>query len=136
MLQVGSGFLSQHSKEVFFGLGDAKRPGAGVDPLAKRTGAGASRSSFEPQDLGRRRICEPSNRTIQGSQRLLKKRISIVEPDKIEPLPTAVATWLLVPVAAPDFSLPDLAGGAPDTLSIRGKPVLLNFWTSTVIRLP
>ena len=26
MLQAGSGFLSQHSKEVFFGLGDAKGP--------------------------------------------------------------------------------------------------------------
>ena len=26
MLQAGSGFLSQHSKDVFFGLGDAKGP--------------------------------------------------------------------------------------------------------------
>ena len=26
MLQAGSGFLSQHSKEVFFGLGDAQGP--------------------------------------------------------------------------------------------------------------
>ena len=26
MLQAGSGFLSQHSKEVFFGLGEAKGP--------------------------------------------------------------------------------------------------------------
>src|SRR5260370_12954730 len=26
MLQAGSGFLSQHSKEMFFGLGDAKGP--------------------------------------------------------------------------------------------------------------
>ena len=37
-LQAGSGFLSQHSKEVFFGLGDSKGSGAGVHPMAEWTG--------------------------------------------------------------------------------------------------
>ena len=39
MLQAGSGFLSQHSKDVFFGLGDAKGPSERFHPLAERIGA-------------------------------------------------------------------------------------------------
>ena len=51
-------------------------------------------------------------------------------PSKIEPLPTSVETWLLVPISAPDFSLPDLSGQTRTLTALRGKPVLLNFWTN------
>ena len=37
-------------------------------------------------------------------------------------------TWLLAPVAAPDFTLPDLNGKTRTLAAFRGKPVLLNFW--------
>jgi tetratricopeptide (TPR) repeat protein/peroxiredoxin len=56
--------------------------------------------------------------------------VSISEPQEIEVLPRAVETWLLVPVAAPDISLPDLAGQVQTLSAFRGKPVLLNFWTA------
>jgi tetratricopeptide (TPR) repeat protein/peroxiredoxin len=42
----------------------------------------------------------------------------------------AVETWLLAPIAAPDFSLPDLSGQPRSLIALRGKPVLLNFWTT------
>ncbi len=128
-LQVGSGFLSQHSKEVFFGLGDAKGP---------------ARASIRwPSGLVQELHNLPLNQRIwveEGSDTLrtepfkvaapFAKTDSIVEPDKVEPLPSAIATWLLVPVAAPDFSLPDLAGGLRTLSAFRGKRVLLNFWTA------
>jgi tetratricopeptide (TPR) repeat protein len=41
-----------------------------------------------------------------------------------------VETWLLAPVAAPDFSLPDLSGQTRTLSAFRGRPVLLNFWTA------
>jgi tetratricopeptide (TPR) repeat protein/thiol-disulfide isomerase/thioredoxin len=41
-----------------------------------------------------------------------------------------VETWLLAPVAAPDFSLSDLAGQMRTLAALRGKPVLLNFWVT------
>jgi peroxiredoxin len=47
-----------------------------------------------------------------------------------EPLPTEVETWLLSPVAAPEFSLADLSGQLRTLSTTRGKPVLLNFWTT------
>ena len=49
---------------------------------------------------------------------------------KPEILPREAETWLLVPVSAPDFSLPDLAGHAHTLASFRGRPLLLNFSTT------
>ncbi|MGA9507812.1 MAG: FG-GAP-like repeat-containing protein [Candidatus Sulfotelmatobacter sp.] len=129
MLQVGSGFLSQHSKEVFFGLGEAK---------------GAVQASIRwPSGLVQEIHDLPLNHRIwveEGSENFrtepfkapnpFPNSLSSVETDKVEPLPTAFATWLLVPVAAPDFSLPDVAGGARTLSAFRGKPLLLNFWTA------
>jgi Tfp pilus assembly protein PilF/peroxiredoxin len=44
--------------------------------------------------------------------------------------PDSVESWLLVPVAAPDFSLSDLAGHAQKLSSGNGKSQLLYFWSS------
>jgi len=33
--------------------------------------------------------------------------------------------------AAPDFTLPDLAGNQVSLASLRGKPIVLNFWGTT-----
>jgi len=46
------------------------------------------------------------------------------------PFPDEVETWLLAPLAAPNFSLPDMAGQARALTAFRGRPVLLNFWTT------
>ena len=48
-----------------------------------------------------------------------------------EPLPGKVETWLLAPVSAPDFSLPDLTGRPYTLAEFRGKSLLLHFSTST-----
>ncbi len=47
-----------------------------------------------------------------------------------EILPGSVETWLLLPVAAPDFSLPDMSGKVWNLSAVRGKLVLLNFWSA------
>lgn len=51
-----------------------------------------------------------------------------VTPREVEILPTTAETWFLAPIEAPDFSLPDFAGRIQTLSSLRGKPVLLNFW--------
>ena len=48
-----------------------------------------------------------------------------------EPLPSLVEAWLIDPLNAPDFSLPDLAGKTWRLGSFRGSFLLLNFWTTT-----
>jgi len=60
----------------------------------------------------------------------LRGQPGVTGPEEIEPLPTTVETWLLAPVAAPDFSLPNLSGQVRTLAAFRGKPVLLNFWVT------
>ncbi len=129
-LQAGSGFLSQHSKELFFGLGGAKGPiRASVRwpsglvqeiqdlPLNHRVwiDEGSKPSRFEP---------------FQSVRESYHAGASAARSMKPEPLPRKVETWLLVPVSAPDFSLPDLAGHSHALASFRGHPLLLNFSTT------
>jgi tetratricopeptide (TPR) repeat protein len=124
-LQSGSGFLSQHTKEVVFGLGSAE----GDVQVTIRWPSGASQT-FE-------RV--PANHRVEfleGSPSFKSQPFPTPpelyshagEAPRVEPLPTSVETWLIEPLSAPDFSLPDLAGKTWGLLSMRGRTVLLNFW--------
>jgi len=53
-----------------------------------------------------------------------------VKPQAYEVLPTNIETWLLAPIAAPDFSLPDETGQIRTLGALRGKPLLLNLWVT------
>jgi tetratricopeptide (TPR) repeat protein len=131
-LQAGSGFLSQHSKDVFFGLGTAKGP---------------VRASIRwPSGLVQELHNLPINHRVwieEGSEASRMEPLKTLpvrgqpadinpadsKPQEIEALPTTAETWLLAPVEAPDFSLPDFdfVDQRHALSSLRGKPVLLNF---------
>ncbi len=49
-VQAGSGFLSQHTKEVFFGVGETKGNYAGHDSLAQWVNAGVRKFAGESSD--------------------------------------------------------------------------------------
>jgi tetratricopeptide (TPR) repeat protein len=140
MVQAGSGFLSQHSKDVFFGLGEAKGlvrasirwPNGLVQELRDlpinhriwvEEGARASRMDAfktEPQAL------TPWSFTgLIGTAEAVPP-----QNQKIEALPAAVETWLLAPVSAPDFTLSDLTGHTWTLAALRGSAVLLSFWAT------
>jgi tetratricopeptide (TPR) repeat protein len=142
-LQAGSGFLSQHSKEIFFGLGEAKGavrasirwPSGMVQELHDlppnhrvwvEEGREPSRmEAFEAHPQG----LKPTSFGVRGSTAeavLFPKAAS----QETEPLLATVETWLLAPVSAPDFSLPDLTGETRTLAALRGKAVLLNFWST------
>src|SRR2546429_8608204 len=46
--------------------------------------------------------------------------------------PSSVETWLIEPLSAPEFSLPDLAGKMRDLQSFRGSALLLGFWATAL----
>ena len=127
MLQAGSGFLSQHSKDVFFGLGDAKGP---------------LRASIRwPSGLMQELRDLPVNHRIwvqEGSEPVrlepFKKPAASALASEAsgqgEAIPTRVETWLLAPIASPEFSLPDRSGQVRRLSDTRGKVALLNFWTA------
>jgi Flp pilus assembly protein TadD/peroxiredoxin len=127
-LQAGSGFLAQHSKEIFFGVG---KPGDSIRATL-RWPSGVTQK-FE-------RI--PVNHRIEideGSAEFVAKPFAAPPaawaqagaPPKLEPLPSEIETWLLDPLKAPAFSLPDLTGNLHELKNMQGGFVLLNFWATT-----
>ena len=129
LLQAGSGFLSQHTKEVFFGLGQAKGPVRAsirwpsglvqeLHDLPPNHRIWVEEGSESPR-------AEPFRKPQAGPSQAVAE-----QAQKTEQLPTKVETWLLAPISAPDFALPDLGGKLQTLASFRGKPLLLSFWTA------
>jgi Flp pilus assembly protein TadD/peroxiredoxin len=126
-LQAGSGFLSQHTKELFFGVGKSQ----GTVRVAILWPSGATQI-FEHVPVNRRIEIE------EGSEDFAAKPFAAApalyaragETQKPESLPASVETWLIEPLNAPEFFLPDLAGTPRSLASFRGGFVLLHFWTS------
>jgi len=135
-LQAGSGFLSQHSKDVFFGLGAMKGP-------LRASIRWPSGRVQELHDLPiNHRVwieegSEPSRieafRTPERNQ-FSDAKAANAKPQEIETPPTMAETWLLAPIEAPGFFLTDFNGQARTLSSLRGKPVLLNFWAAEAER--
>lgn len=130
-LQAGSGFLSQHSKEIFFGLGNVKGPLS----ASIRWPSGAVQELHELP--ANHTICVEEGSDLVRTEPFTAHTSSISEQERAdtrnnqpELLPENVETWLLSPVAAPDFSLADQNGRARTLAAVRGRPVLLTFWTS------
>jgi tetratricopeptide (TPR) repeat protein/peroxiredoxin len=127
-LQAGSGFLAQHSKELFFGVGKPE----GIIRATVRWPNGLSQQ-FEHLPVNHRIEIE------EGSSSFAAKPFTVAPlayaqagaPPTLEPLPFQVGTWLLDPLKAPEFSLPDLAGNMRELRQSRGGFVLLNFWATT-----
>jgi Flp pilus assembly protein TadD/peroxiredoxin len=128
-LQAGSGFVSQHSKELFFGVGKAQ----GTVHAAIRWPSGLTQS-FEHIPVNHRIEIQ------EGSEDFLAKPFATSPPSyarageaqKPELLPSSVETWLIEPLSAPEFSLPDLAGNIRDLRSFRGGALLLSFWATAL----
>jgi len=124
-LQAGTGFLSQHAKEFFFGLGKAE----GRIFVLVRWPEG---STQEFADV-------PANHRLtieEGNTQLSAVPFSAVAPIKLhegaasksEPSPAGLSTWLLDPLLAPRFSLPDLSGKLTSVSD--GRTTLLQFWAT------
>jgi tetratricopeptide (TPR) repeat protein len=122
-VQAGSGFLSQHSKELHFGLGDNNKfvlavihwPNGDTQKfeLSINTRVQIIEGSMEFREVP---FANPPSKYLRNSEQVT-----------IEPLSGPVETWLLEPFSAPDFSLPDAAGKRWQLSSFRGKAVFLTF---------
>ena len=159
-LQAGSGFLSQHSKDVFFGLGAAK--GSVRASIRWPSGLAQELHDLPPnhhiwvEEGSQAWRMEPFN-TIAAERRKneahgasrgsakendqapkgRKNGTAASDTDRIgvttpqpEALPTTIETWLLAPVSAPEFSLTDSNRTTHTLIALRGKGVLLNFCIS------
>jgi tetratricopeptide (TPR) repeat protein len=126
-VQAGSGFLAQHSKELVFGLGKAEG-----EILAKIHWPSGLTQTFDRLPINQRIELQ------EGSVAFLAKPFEAcpgswthtTSSERPEPLPSSAQTWLIQPLIAPNFSLPDLAGNLRDLHSFQGHFIFLSFWIS------
>jgi Flp pilus assembly protein TadD/peroxiredoxin len=126
-LQAGSGFLAQHSKELFFGVGKPE----GTIRAKIRWPSGIAQE-FEGLPVNHRIEIE-EGATVFAAKAFAPTASAYAQPGSppaLEPLLAQVDTWLIDPLKAPEFSLPDLDGKMRDLSSFRGSFVLLCFWAA------
>ena len=130
-LQAGSGFLSQHTKSLFFGLG--------------ATQAAVHATVHWPSGLIQQFDNLPPNHLIsltEGAKGFSAKPFLprkspgppspvMADAPELEGPSESIATWLINPLQAPAFSLPDLTGTQQALSSTRGRFTLLHLWAST-----
>jgi len=122
-VHVGSGFLSQHSKELLFGLGASQR----VTALTVEWPGGA-RQVFPDVPLNHRLRIEEG-----GPPHAEPFRAGATSPADAGPVAPAAPpseSWLYEPFPAPDFSLSDLGGQTRSLSALRAKPAVALFWTA------
>ena len=125
-LQAGTGFLAQHSKELFFGTGASQGPFRAT----VRWPSGLSQT-FEGLTAGH------SIEIEEGSEKFAARPFASSpaawarsgETLHLDPLPSRVETWLIEPLKAPDFALPNLEGRERRLSQSLGHNVLLGFWS-------
>ena len=125
-VRLGSGFLSQHSKGLLFGLGDTTQIGKLLVEW--------------PSGLVQEFSSVPGNHKItirEGSDELLlepflqaSQAIPATPSSRSDPSPENGGTWLVDPLPAPEFELQDLRGEAHRLADYRGTPLILNFWAT------
>lgn len=129
-VQAGSGFLAQHSKELLFGIGH----GTGPIEATVRWPSGLMQTFRELPRNCRVELVEGTATfgvkafTTVGAASLRAGRTA---PPVARPGPATVETWLLDPMPAPDFVLPDEEGTRHALRALRGGVVLLQFWATT-----
>jgi tetratricopeptide (TPR) repeat protein len=128
MLQAGSGFLSQHSKDVYFGLGTATGP-----VRASIRWPSGLLQQFANLPINQLILIEEGNEPsrMEPFRRNAMTAASAATdiPAEADKLPETFETWLLSPIAAPEFALPDQSEGVVSLAKFRGELVLLNLWT-------
>ena len=126
-VQAGSGFLSQHTKDLSFGVGAFTGPMRAL--IQWPSGIAQPLENIPP---GRLILVEEGQPAFTSKPFAARKAGSVVPepPARVETLPDRTASWLLEPVPALDFSLPALDGKTFALKSFAGKPLLLALVTS------
>ena len=121
-LSAGSGFASQHTKEVFFGVGSSAQPIS-----VKVTWPNGELAHYRDVPINHRIEIEEGGATFKatayapaGAHRLLKQGVlSRVAP------PATLSTWLVAPLFGPDIKLVDQRGNHRQLRDAKSSPVLL-----------
>jgi tetratricopeptide (TPR) repeat protein/peroxiredoxin len=122
-VSAGSGFLSQHSKELLFGLGASRK----VVRLSVEWPSGR-RQTFTDVGLDQRlRIEEGGGIRAEPYAAMPALPVDAAPADPPSP---PDATWLFEPFPTPDFTFRDLRGEEHALGALRGRPAVVLLWAT------
>src|SRR5205807_5822536 len=113
-LQAGSGFLSQHTKELFFGVGTFD----GAVRATIRWPSGESQS-FDQLPVNHRIEIEEGSEKYLARPFVASPQVHPQPGEKPAELSSKIETWLIQPLSAAEFSLPDVDGKLWDLRSFQ-----------------
>jgi Flp pilus assembly protein TadD/peroxiredoxin len=136
VVQAGSGFLSQHSKELLIGLGPSQR----VLELTVEWPSGR-KQVFTDVPLDHRLRLEEGGElrkepfaTGGANQEArpggARTAITVASQTESSAVGPPSASWLYEPFPAPDFTLPDLQGRQRSLQALKGRPAVLLLWSA------
>jgi Flp pilus assembly protein TadD/peroxiredoxin len=137
VVQAGSGFLSQHSKELLFGLGKSAR----VVKVVVQWPSGLVQT-LSDIPLNRRVVVREGSDEVRAEpfRKSAERRSTPAHDGAVEPAtpthdagasePASPGTWMYRPFPAPDFALKGLDGQTKALSAGRGKPQLVLFWAT------
>src|SRR5207247_4374250 len=122
-------FLSQHSKELLFGLGKSRNV---VEATIVWPSGLSQTVSGVPLD---HRIWIEEGKGIVRTEPFRKRSAPGPSDPPVAALdhtvPPSPGTWLYEPYPAPDFSLKDLAGEERSLSGLAGHPAVVLFWATS-----
>ena len=128
-LQAGSGFLAQHSKELFFGLGKVR---AEITATVRWPSGTMQHFSGLPRNS---RVTLEEGVTDFSAKPFAQTSVAYggtrARKAPSTPPESRIETWLIDPLPAPIFVLPDLAGNTHSLESFRSDLVLLHLWATS-----
>jgi Tfp pilus assembly protein PilF/peroxiredoxin len=122
IVQAGSGFISQHSKLLLFGLGASRE----VRRLTVEWPSGQRQAFTDVPSSGRLRLVEGGaleKEAVPPATPGLSASRSSVAPSTVPD-----STWLYEPFPAPDFTLQDATGETRSLAALRGRPAVVLIW--------
>ena len=126
-LRAGSGFLSQNSPELFFGLGSSKK----ADRLEVYWPSGLQQTFLDVPAGGEVVIREGEEKYIRRAFQQGKGRVpaAVVRPAAPPAVDKGRRAWLLDPVPLPPVKISDIEGVPVPSGPFSGAPFVLNLWT-------
>jgi Flp pilus assembly protein TadD len=125
IVQAGSGFLSQRSRELLFGLG----PSGQVRKITVDWPSGEAQTFTDIPSSRHLRLIEGGK--LEATP-VLTKRNDPAASTRTAATTLPDETWLYEPFPAPDFSASDRQGQTRSLAALRGKPAVILLWSSTV----
>jgi Tfp pilus assembly protein PilF/peroxiredoxin len=124
-VQAGSGFLSQHTKELLFGLGRHEAP-----VQVHVTWPGGRTQTFTDVAVGQRIVIREGSDVVRKEPFVAAPAAASTATGTVPAANTPPAVWLYEPFPAPDLRLRDIGGQDRSLAELAGRPVVLLFWSA------